>query len=347
MAATGGIEADIQVIDQNPESSQGKSMNSEKDNTAEVISKAIQSQLAAMLPTMIHETLAKKNLEGTASSSQTLNISSISLPRLAAGSTQGSNDSVAVRLAAGSTQGLNDGQVEISDPPSKKTEVSEANEDVSEDLTHPAGRWEASEELSSFLDVMFAGKPLSVYDRKQITKDFPLPNVESVFTPVLDDYLSSFVTGAKGVDKEAKKFQDQFLDIVGSALTLLGSVNAQYKVHRRKQVLEKLNPQMSSLASEPFPEAGKNLFGPYFEEKQEPESDDSDDSNDESKDQSEHEKIVEHTNHEEPEEMRLKRLKNHRINTRIHQRRKTNLKNKKKNLKNSTKMTSKMSLTSH
>lgn len=216
MAATGGIEADIQVIDQNPESSQGKSMNSEKDNTAEVISKAIQSQLAAMLPTMIHETLAKKNLEGTASSSQTLNISSISLPRLAAGSTQGSNDSVAVRLAAGSTQGLNDGQVEISDPPSKKTEVSEANEDVSEDLTHPAGRWEASEELSSFLDVMFAGKPLSVYDRKQITKDFPLPNVESVFTPVLDDYLSSFVTGAKGVDKEAKKFQDQFLDIVGS-----------------------------------------------------------------------------------------------------------------------------------
>ena len=199
MAAKVGIEAHIQVIDQNPETSQGKSMNSERDNTAEVMSKAIQSQVAAMLPTMIHETLAKKSLEGTASSSQTLNISSISLPR----------------LAAGSTQGLNDGHVEISDPPSKKTEVSEANEDVSEDLTHPAGRWEASEELSSFLDVRFADKPLSVYERKQITKDFPRPNVESVFTPVLDDYLSSLVTGAKGVDKEAKKFQDQLLDIVG------------------------------------------------------------------------------------------------------------------------------------
>lgn len=182
--------------------------------------------------------------------------------------------------------------------------MSEANEDVSDDLTIPAGRWEASDELSSFLDVMFADKPLSVYDRKQITKDFPRPNVESVFTPVLDDYLGSLVTGAKGVDKEAKKFQDQLLDIVGpvsmafehvsnwhesednpgsvilctqdvdglytclsKALTLLGSVNAQYKVHRRKQVLDKLNPQMSSLASEPFPEAGKNLFGPSFEEK--------------------------------------------------------------------------------
>jgi len=36
---------------------------------AEVISQAIQSQLAAMLPNMIHETLAKKNFEGTASSS--------------------------------------------------------------------------------------------------------------------------------------------------------------------------------------------------------------------------------------------------------------------------------------
>ena len=41
-------------------------MNSDRDNTAEVISKAIQSQLAAMLRTMIHETLAKKNLERTA-----------------------------------------------------------------------------------------------------------------------------------------------------------------------------------------------------------------------------------------------------------------------------------------
>lgn len=140
-----------------------------------------------------------------------MNTSSNSLPRLTAGSTKGSNDFVAVRLAAVSTNG----HVEISDPPLKKAKMSEANEDLSDDLTIPAGRWEASEELSSFLDVMFADKPLSVYDRKQITKDFPRPNVESVFTPALDDYLGPLVTGAKGVDKEAKKFQDQLLDIVG------------------------------------------------------------------------------------------------------------------------------------
>ena len=231
-------------------------------------------------------------------------MSSNSFSWLAAGSTQGSNDSLSVWSATGSTQGLNSGHVEISDSPSKKTKLSSANKDFS-DITIPAGRWDASEELSSFLDVVFADKPLSVYDHKQIPKEFPRPNVELVFTPVLDDYLGSLVTGAKGVDKEAKKLQDQLLDIVGplsmafehisscqeneddsgtitlptqdvdglyaclsEALALLGSVNAQYKVQRRKQVLDKVNPQISSLASEPFPDGGKNLFGPSFEEKE-------------------------------------------------------------------------------
>ena len=165
---------------------------------------------------MIHETLAKKNLEGTVASSQTLNTSSNSLSRLAAGSTQGSNVSLSVRSAAESIQGLNNGHVENSDPPSKKAKLSSANEDFSDDITIPAGRWDASEELSSFLDVLFADKPLSVYVRPESNYErVPRPNVESVFSPVLDDHLRSLVTGAKGVDKEAKKHQDQLLDIVG------------------------------------------------------------------------------------------------------------------------------------
>ena len=97
----------------------------------------------------------------------------------------------------------------------KKAKLSSANRDFSDDITIPAGRWDASEELSSFLDVLFADKLLPVYDRKQITKEFPGPNVNLVFTPILDDYLGSLVTGAKGIDKEAKKHQDQLLDIVG------------------------------------------------------------------------------------------------------------------------------------
>ena len=98
---------------------------------------------------------------------------------------------------------------------SKRAKLSSANEDFNDDITIPTGHWNASEELSSFLDILFADKPLSLYDWKQITKEFPCPNVESVFTPVLDHYSGSLVTGAKGVDKEAKKHQDQLLDILG------------------------------------------------------------------------------------------------------------------------------------
>ena len=54
---------------------------------------------------------------------------------------------------------------------------------------------------------------------------------------------------------------------LSKALTLLGSVNAQYKV-QRKQESDKLNPEIRSLASEPLPDAGKDLFGPSFEEKE-------------------------------------------------------------------------------
>ena len=108
------------------------------------------------------------------------------------------------------------GKTENSDPPSKKAKLSSsANEDFSDDITIPARCCDASEELSRFLDVLVADKPLSVHDRKRITKEFPRPNMESVFSPVLDNYLGSLVTGAKGVDKEAKKHQDQLLDIVG------------------------------------------------------------------------------------------------------------------------------------
>jgi len=44
-------------------------------------------------------------------------------------------------------------------------------------------------------------------------------------------------------------------------------VNAQYKGQRRKKVLDKLNPKLSSLASEPFSDAGKTCLVHPFEEK--------------------------------------------------------------------------------
>ena len=110
MAATDSevSSEEIEVIEKNPEPSQGKTVISNKDDTMDIISKTIQSQLAAILPNMIHQTLAQTNLEGTKSSSQTLNTSSTASRRLAAGSKQGSNETLSLRSAAGSTQGLND-----------------------------------------------------------------------------------------------------------------------------------------------------------------------------------------------------------------------------------------------
>jgi hypothetical protein len=117
-------------------------------------------------------------------------------PRLAAGSTQGLRNRPSTSwLAAGSTQGLNEQTEQVSDenaqeinveefePPAKKANLSESTEfsDLNEDSP---GRWEASEEFSSLLNVLFIDKTLSTYKRKQITKEFPRPNIEAVYTPV-------------------------------------------------------------------------------------------------------------------------------------------------------------------
>ena len=79
---------------------------------------------------------------------------------------------------------------------------------------------------SSLLDVLFVNKNLSSYERKQITKEFPRPDVHSVYTPALDNYLSSLITGAKGVDKESKRIQDQILDVVGPIAMALEHVSS-------------------------------------------------------------------------------------------------------------------------
>ena len=60
---------------------------------------------------------------------------------------------------------------------------------------------------------------------------------------------------------------DGLYTYLAKALILLVSVNSQFKVQRRKQILDKMNFNMSSLATETFPEAGQKLFGPSFEEK--------------------------------------------------------------------------------
>ncbi|XP_078344562.1 uncharacterized protein LOC144630146 [Oculina patagonica] len=55
------------------------------------------------------------------------------------------------------------------------------------------------------------------------------------------------------------------LNCVKKAVMLVGDTSAQMSAKRREQVLTKLNPVLSSLGKEDFPDAGKQLFGDGFE----------------------------------------------------------------------------------
>ncbi|CAB3982088.1 Hypothetical predicted protein [Paramuricea clavata] len=166
-----------------------------------------------------------------------------------------------------------------------------------------ASRWQASEELSSFLDTI--RKPLLSLERKIICRKYPRPDVDSVYRPNLDDYLTSLVPGVKAVDKQSKFLQDRLLDTLGpvsllfehifgmlsqcqpgktidltyeqlnelgsitsNAIRLLGNASALLSQERRKAVLQKINSQgtLASFASEEFSQAGRSLFGEGFEE---------------------------------------------------------------------------------
>ena len=189
----------LSEVETNPKTSQGNPSTSllpNSSSTIEMISKAVQNQLSAILPNMIHEITKSTHIErGQSELSHNR--------RLPAGLTQGLNKRTHSRLAAGSTQGAIE-QIEQSsadkvqeitnegerEPPLKKANMSLSGDfsDIDE-VTASPGRWAASEELSSLLNLLFINKNLSSYERKQITKEFPRPDVHSVYTPALDNYL--------------------------------------------------------------------------------------------------------------------------------------------------------------
>ena len=183
-------------------------------------------------------------------------------------------------------------------------ENNESFVDEEDEHAQSPSRWQASEDLSSFLDT--TRKPLSSFERKTICRKYPRPDMDSAYTPNLDDYLTSLVPGVKAVDKRNKFLQDRLLDALApisqlfehsfgvlsqckpgdtidlthkqisklgglssSAIRLLGNTSALLSQERRKAVLQKINSQgtLISLASEEFPQAGRNLFGEGFEER--------------------------------------------------------------------------------
>ena len=90
-------------------------------------------------------------------------------------------------------------------------------DDEDDELCHSTC-WQASEQLSAFLGTLH--KPLSAFERKAITKKYPRPDVDGVYTPTLDNYLPSLLPGIKTVDRENKFLQDRVLDTMGPAAML-------------------------------------------------------------------------------------------------------------------------------
>ena len=150
----------------------------------------------------------------------------------------------------------------------------------------------------TLLDIL---KPMPRSDHRAIIREFPRPTSMAAFTPNLDSYLPSMISSAKVTDNNLQETQDKILDILGSlcamyenlnfvyesqseenitldpsfvtsmfncvkkAILLVGDTSAQLSSKRRKQVLAKLNPCLSSLGKEDFPDTGKQLFGDGFE----------------------------------------------------------------------------------
>ena len=177
-------------------------------------------------------------------------------------------------------------------------------EELDEELASPASRWQASPELTALIESF--RKPLQPFDRKSICRKFSRPDVEAAYTPALDNYLCSLVSGVKQADKDSRFLQDRMLGILGpmsfayehlnlilhqceeessvaltqeqvkglfnaiyNSMALVGNASALLSKERRSLVLKKINSKgtLVSLAAEEFPDAKKNLFSDGFEER--------------------------------------------------------------------------------
>ena len=76
-------------------------------------------------------------------------------------------------------------------------------------LLSPNSCWEPSEELDTLLKALL--KPLQRFERRTIIQEFPRPASEEAFTPNLDNYLTSMISGAKTQDNSLRDTLDKIL----------------------------------------------------------------------------------------------------------------------------------------
>lgn len=109
-----------------------------------------------------------------------------------------------------------------------------------------------SEELSVLLNVCLL-KPLSVFDKRQIVRSCPCPDVDCVYTPVIDKFLPDLVPKCTTEDKVLRKTQDLLLDVTGPIAMSYENNN-------------KIGPKYVSLSNESWENNGRELFGQHFEQ---------------------------------------------------------------------------------
>ena len=90
-----------------------------------------------------------------------------------------------------------------------------------------SSRWEASEELDALLNIML--KPLPRFNRRAIIRELPRPASGAAWTPSLDSYLPSMISGVKTSDTALKETQDKVPDILGPLCTLSENINPMHE----------------------------------------------------------------------------------------------------------------------
>ena len=110
----------------------------------------------------------------------------------------------------------------------------DTNSDFFDDeLFSPNSRWEAREELSTFLNT--ASKRLNRFERRSLLKTFPHPDVNCIYTPSLDQYLKPFVQGVAAPDKPLKELQDKVLDILGPLSTIYENLLSMFLTMEKRR----------------------------------------------------------------------------------------------------------------
>ena len=87
-----------------------------------------------------------------------------------------------------------------------------------EEFASPNSRWEASDELSTFLGT--TNKRMNKFERRALVRSYRRPDVDAVYTPSMDDYLKPLIPGIMAPDKPLKDLQDNILDTFGPLCTM-------------------------------------------------------------------------------------------------------------------------------